>query len=91
MVKLGIDRIKEYGNLLEGKRIGLITNYSGIDSRMIEDMDVFFEAGYKVSKLFTPEHGLYGAMDGASVDNSIHPKYKTPIISLYGARSLSAC
>ncbi|MBO4376173.1 MAG: DUF1343 domain-containing protein [Lachnospiraceae bacterium] len=86
MVKLGIDRIKEYGNLLEGKRIGLITNYSGIDSRMIEDMDVFFEAGYKVSKLFTPEHGLYGAMDGASVDNSIHPKYKTPIISLYGDR-----
>ncbi|MBE5857050.1 MAG: DUF1343 domain-containing protein [Lachnospiraceae bacterium] len=86
MIKLGIDRIGEYKKLFAGKKIGLITNYSGVSSKLVEDMDVFAAAGYEVAKLFTPEHGLYGAMDGASVDNSIHPKYKTPIISLYGDR-----
>lgn len=84
MVKLGIDRIGEYKEWLGGKRLGLITNYSGISSALVEDLDVFNEVGYNVVKLYTPEHGLYGAMDGASVDNDVHPKYKIPMISLYG-------
>ena len=84
MVTLGIDRVGKYGSLLKGQRLGLITNYSGVDSRLEESLDVILEAGYQVVKLFTPEHGLYGAMDGAAVDDSIHPKHKIPIISLYG-------
>jgi len=86
MVKLGIDRIKEYEECFRDKRIGLVTNYSGIDSSLNEDMDVFHSCGYKVTKLFTPEHGLYGAMDGEAIDNSVHPKYKIPMISLYGEK-----
>lgn len=87
MVTLGIDRIKEYASLLKGKKLGLITNYSGVDSNLEEDMDVFTQAGYTVDRLFTPEHGLYGAMDGAAVDNNIHPKYQIPMISLYGKKT----
>ena len=86
MVQLGIDRIGEFGSLLKGKRIGLITNYSGVNSDLTDDMTAFDEAGYKVIKLFTPEHGLYGAMDGAKVTSSEHPKYHIPIISLYGEK-----
>ncbi|MCI8633141.1 MAG: DUF1343 domain-containing protein [Lachnospiraceae bacterium] len=86
MVTLGIDRIGEYASLLKGKKLGLITNYSGVDSRLEEDLDVFAEAGYYVDRLFTPEHGLYGAMDGAAVDNNVHPKYHIPMISLYGQK-----
>ena len=84
MVALGIDRLAECHSLFAGKRIGLITNYSGVDSRLIDDMTVFHEAGYRVEKLFTPEHGMYGAMDGAGVGDCRHPKYGTPMISLYG-------
>lgn len=86
MIKLGIDRIKENNGLFENKRIGLITNYSGVDSNLVEDMDVFHDAGFNVTKLYTPEHGLYGAMDGEAIDNSVHPKYKVPMISLYGEK-----
>ena len=45
MVKLGIDRISEFPQLLKGKKIGLITNYSGVDSNLEEDLDVFVNAG----------------------------------------------
>ena len=84
MVKLGIDRISEYPQLLKGKKLGLITNFSGVSSQLEEDLDVFAQAGYTVDRVLTPEHGLYGAMDGEKVDNSIHHKYKIPMISLYG-------
>lgn len=84
MISLGVDRLKAFDSLFRGKRIGLITNYSGVDSRLTDDMTAFHEAGYHVVKLFTPEHGMYGAMDGAGVGNCRHPKYGTPMISLYG-------
>lgn len=86
MVRLGIDRIGEFASLFKGKKIGLITNYSGVNSALIDDMTAFKEAGYNVVRLFTPEHGLYGAMDGAAVGNSTHPVYGTEIVSLYGDR-----
>lgn len=90
MVKLGIDRITEFARLLKGKRIGLITNYSGVDSFLEEDLDVFVNAGYTVARLFTPEHGLYGAMDGEKVGDDVHPKHCIPIISLYGEKRIPA-
>ena len=52
----------------------------------MDDMDAMAAAGYTVVKLFTPEHGLYGAMDGAAVENSRHPVYNIEMISLYGKR-----
>ena len=86
MVTLGVDRIREYGRLFRGRRVGLITNSSGVDSRLIDDMTVFHEAGCRVEKLFTPEHGMYGAMDGAKVGDCRHPRWGTPMVSLYGEK-----
>ena len=83
---LGLDQIGEYDSLFCGKRIGLITNYSGVDSKWRENIDVFFEKGYKIIKIYTPEHGLYGSPDGEKVGNILHPKYNIPVISLYGEK-----
>lgn len=82
---LGVERIAEYRKLFEGKRIGLITNFSGILPDLTMDTaDVLVRSGFCVEKIFTPEHGLYGAGAGESVENSLHPRYRIPVISLYG-------
>lgn len=48
----------------------------------------FMDAGYEVAKIFTPEHGLYGAEAGEKVDDSKHPRYQIPVLSLYGDRRM---
>ena len=88
MTLYGIDLIKNYSNIFNGKRIGLITNFSGIASNMQEDLEVFKSLNYNVSKVFTPEHGLYAAHDGENVDSFIHPIYGIPVISLYGEKNM---
>ena len=48
-------------------------------------VDTLFDQGYKVVKIFCPEHGFRGTAEaGAKVDNSVDPKTGLPIISLYG-------
>ena len=86
MVQLGIDRVQTRPDLFAGRRVGLITNSSGVDSRLMDDMQIFHEAGYRVERLFTPEHGMYGAMDGARVGDCRHPRWGTPMVSLYGEK-----
>jgi len=83
---LGIDRIQEYDHLFKGKRIALITNYSGVNSAWEENIDLFVKNGYHIVKLFTPEHGLYGCAEGKTIDNDVYKKYGIPMISLYGEK-----
>ena len=83
-VRLGIDRLEENKTLFTGKRIGLITNFSGVDSDLNDNIRLFLDAGLKIKKVFSPEHGIYGVADGQAVSDSIHPEYKVPVISLYG-------
>lgn len=80
----GLDRREEWTRLLRGKRIGLITNYSGVDVGWRPNVDLFMEEGLHLVKLFTPEHGLFGALAGDAVADAEHPEYHIPIISLYG-------
>lgn len=82
---IGLERIAEYNSIFRGKRIGLITNFTGILPDLTKDTaDVFWENGYQVAKIFTPEHGLYGAGAGEKVEDCTHPRYHIPVISLYG-------
>lgn len=82
---IGLERILEYRKLFSGKRIGLITNFTGILPDLSKDtVDVFVDNGFQVEKIFTPEHGLYGAGAGEKVDDCEHPRYHIPVISLYG-------
>ncbi len=83
---LGLDRINEFSSQLKKKRIGLITNYSGVNSLLKENIRILLDEKINVTKIFAPEHGIYGIADGESFEDSIHPEYKIPIISLYGKK-----
>jgi uncharacterized protein YbbC (DUF1343 family) len=69
---------------LQGKRVGLITNHTGVDSAGRRTIDVLAHApGVKLVALFSPEHGIAGRMDD-TVANSSDEATGLPIYSLYG-------
>jgi uncharacterized protein YbbC (DUF1343 family) len=71
---------------VRGKRVGLITNHTGVDSRGISTIDlVFASRDVKLVALFGPEHGIRGtAADGAKISSAVDRKTGLPIFSLYG-------
>lgn len=81
----GIDALKRDGfALLKGKRVGLITNHTGRDRDGVSTIDLLFNApDVKLVALFSPEHGIRGALD-EKVADSVDEKTKLPIYSLYG-------
>jgi uncharacterized protein YbbC (DUF1343 family) len=89
-VTLGIDRLmqEEYSSLLKGKKIGLITNHTGINSEFKSTTDVLKShaaaKGYKLTALFAPEHGINGAAFAAVSVDSTKDADGIPIFSLYG-------
>src|SRR5438309_3043151 len=72
--------------LIQGKRIGLITNHSGRDRHGTSTIDLLFHApGVKLTALFGPEHGLRGvAKAGEKVGTSVDSATGVPVYSLYG-------
>jgi uncharacterized protein YbbC (DUF1343 family) len=50
-------------HLVRGRRIGLVTNQSGVDANGVRDLDRMLSAGLRVTALFAPEHGLRGTID----------------------------
>lgn len=87
-VDTGIDVLKEQKfKILEGKRVGLITNPTGFDNTMKSTIDVLFEApNVKLVALFGPEHGVRGDVHaGDKIDNLTDSKTGIPVLSLYGA------
>ena len=86
-IKLGIDVLEDrHFAGLEGKRIGLITNPTGLDSRGQSTVDILRQApGLKLVALFGPEHGVYGAdWAGRYVPSTIDAHTGLPVYSLYG-------
>ena len=61
-VKSGIEVLHESGfKILQGKRVGLITNPTGVDSQLKSTVDILNEAsGVKLVALYGPEHGVRG-------------------------------
>ena len=49
--------------LIRNRRVGLVTNQSGVDARGERDLDRLIDAGIRVTAVFAPEHGLRGAID----------------------------
>lgn len=82
----GIDVLKRDGfALLKGKRVGLITNHTGRDRDGNPTIDVLFKApDVKLVALFSPEHGIRGALDQEKITNSTDEKTGLPVFSLYG-------
>jgi uncharacterized protein YbbC (DUF1343 family)/CubicO group peptidase (beta-lactamase class C family) len=84
-VLTGIDVLDEekFSELL-GKRVGLITNHTGIDAEGRRTLDLFYKApGIKLTALFSPEHGLLGNVD-EKVISTREPSTGLPLYSLYG-------
>jgi uncharacterized protein YbbC (DUF1343 family)/CubicO group peptidase (beta-lactamase class C family) len=68
---------------LRGKRIGLITNHTGLSRDGKRNIDVMLAAGVKVVTLFAPEHGLEGTEDQPNVSDSKDASSGLPIVSLF--------
>lgn len=83
-VLLGVERLAEpeVQQLLQGRRLGLFTNQSGVDSKLRSGVDLVRER-YNLAAIFVPEHGLYGAV-AAGEKFSSHEYQKIPVLSLYG-------
>ncbi|HEX5229409.1 MAG TPA: exo-beta-N-acetylmuramidase NamZ domain-containing protein [Bryobacteraceae bacterium] len=72
---------------LRGKRIGLITNQTGVSRDGRRNIDLMLAAGISITALFSPEHGLQGAEDRADVSDTKDPSTGLPVFSLYQASS----
>lgn len=86
--KLGNEVLFErYHHLIEGKRVGLITNQSGVNSQGVSTIDVLAnDLSVVLAALYGPEHGIDGqAKAGAYVESYTHPTLGIPVYSLYGA------
>lgn len=72
--------------VLQGKRVGLVTNPTGITSSFVSTVDLIAKApGVKLVALFGPEHGVRGDVTaGGKVENSTDPATGVPVYSLYG-------
>jgi uncharacterized protein YbbC (DUF1343 family) len=72
---------------LRGKRVGLITNHSGIDRARTSDVDLIAQhKELKLTVLLAPEHGIRGdAAAGARIDDETDARTGVPIFSLYKA------
>ena len=69
MYKHGIDCIEKADYILADKRVGLITNYTALNSKFKRTADIFFDR-YNLVRLYAPEHGLNGIyQDGINVDD----------------------
>jgi uncharacterized protein YbbC (DUF1343 family) len=82
----GIDHLLTQGvRILEGKRVGLITNHTGLTADRQPTLDALRAHGIRIGALFSPEHGIRGTLD-EQVPDSVDERTGIPIYSLYGER-----
>lgn len=94
----GAENILEYKSILENKRVGIVTNQTGIVRKLestatditfktidISVVDFLLENKINVTKIYAPEHGFRGTADaGELITDGKDTKTGLPIISLYG-------
>jgi uncharacterized protein YbbC (DUF1343 family)/CubicO group peptidase (beta-lactamase class C family) len=91
-VKNGIDVLAEHGfDVLQiaggKKKIGVVTNQTGVDLEGRRTIDVLAGAsGVTLEAIFSPEHGVTGTLDTTDVGNSKDAATGVPVYSVYGAK-----
>ncbi len=91
-VKTGIDVLEAHNfdvlhSSTGNKRIGLLTNQTGIDAQGRRTIDVLAKVpGVSLDAIFSPEHGVTGAMDTTDLANSKDAATGVPVISVYGVK-----
>ena len=86
-VKPGIEVLRDRGFAgLEGKRVGLVTNPSGVDSELRSTIDILFEApGVQLVALYAPEHGVRGDIyAGGHAEDTFDEATGLKVYSIYG-------
>ena len=84
-IKTGADNTGAYLQKLKGKKVGIVTNQTGILSDGTHIVDYLLAQQINVVKIYAPEHGFRGTADaGEAIVDGKDPKTKLPIISLYG-------
>lgn len=89
-VKPGIEVLRDNNfEGLRGKRVGLITNPTGVDNNLKSTVDILHEApGVTLTALFAPEHGVRGDVyAGDHVDNAVDPATGVTVYSIYGGKN----
>lgn len=86
-VKPGVEVLRDNNfEGLRGKRVGLITNPSGVDNQLKSTVDILAEApGVEIVALYAPEHGVRGDFHaGDKVENAVDSATGIPVYSIYG-------
>jgi uncharacterized protein YbbC (DUF1343 family) len=78
-------------HLIQGKRVGLLTNHSGRDRKGTSTIDLLFKApGVKLVALYAAEHGIRGTEKaGAKIGQTLDSATGLPVYSLYGKQAMS--
>lgn len=87
VVKTGLEVLRQNGfKQLKGKKIGLVTNPTGVDNNLVSTIDILYKAsGVELVALYGPEHGVRGDVHaGDKVDNFTDLSTGLPVYSLYG-------
>lgn len=84
MVKVGIENIGDYLYLFKNKKVGLITNPTGVDSDFKSTINILNNLTNLVA-LYSPEHGVKGDLQaGVRLDDYVDSEIGCKVISLYG-------
>ena len=72
---------------LQGKRVGLITNHTGVDRKGRRNIDQMLSAGVRITALFSPEHGILGKEDQPDIASSKDANTGIRVWSLYEGKN----
>ena len=85
VVRPGIDvLISDSLHLLDGARVGLVTNHAGVGRNGSSNVELLLSAGVNLTTLLSPEHGFRGLLDQEDIGHGVDPTSGLPIYSLYG-------
>ena len=83
-LRTGAEQTERYLPLLEGKRVGILTNHTGMVGRT-HLVDTLLALGIDIRVVFAPEHGFRGDADaGESIGNYKDRKTGIDVLSVYG-------
>lgn len=83
-VHTGLDVLAANGFAeLRGKKVGLVTNHTGIDRNGKRNIDLMKQAGVELTAIYSPEHGLYGRLDEEHVEDTRDEATGIKVYSLY--------
>ncbi|GAA4708325.1 exo-beta-N-acetylmuramidase NamZ domain-containing protein [Brevibacillus fulvus] len=84
-VKTGIEILLEHPEILDGKKVGLLTNPTGVTSRLTHDVDALLAKKVNLVAVYGPEHGIRGTEQAGSAPGTYEdPKTGLPFYNLYG-------